>query len=97
MGRVFAVVAVLGFAGYLFTGNASLGILAFGALLGTGLHWAFNGGWGEGSYASRADSLPRTEAPLGGQEGSAGQWVWYVVGVLTFLALLVVLAAIGYG
>jgi hypothetical protein len=96
MGRVLAVVAVLGFAGYLFTDSASLGIVAFAALLGTGLHWIFNGGWGERSYASRADSLPRAEAPLGGQPGSAGQWVWYVVGVLVFLALLVAMAAVAY-
>jgi hypothetical protein len=97
LGRVFAIVAILAFVAYLLTGSSSLVILAVAALLATGLHWAFSGGWGEGSYANRAGTLPRPEAVLGGQAGSAGQWIWYVVGVLVFLALLFAMATVAYG
>jgi hypothetical protein len=97
LGRVFAIVAILGLAGYLFTGSSSLGVIGLAALLATGLHWAVSGGWGEGSYANRAGRLPKAEAPLGGQRGSAGQWVWYLVGVLAFLAIGFAMAAIAYG
>ena len=96
LGRILAIAATLAFLGYVVTGSSSLGVMFVAALVGTGLHWAFSGGWGEGSYARRAGDLPRAEATLGSQSGSAAQWIWYVVGVLGFLLLIFAMMAIAF-
>ncbi len=92
-GRISLIVAVLALTAYLVTGE---GVFGFGFVVGlglTGLHWAYNGGWGPGSYQHRRGSIPPPEATLGGQTSSAG-WVWYIVGVVGIFLALVGMAAV---
>jgi hypothetical protein len=85
--------------GYALTGVSDLGFLFLAALGFAILHWAFTGGM---SRSPEARAL-RSEPGFGGSKWappgrwSAPQWVWYVVFVLAFLALMVAMAAVAYG
>jgi len=93
-GRISLIVAVIALIAYLITGESSLAMVFLAGIVFVALHWAYNGGWGEGSYGKRSNGLGRGEPTIGGQAGSAAQWLWYAVGVFGFIAGMLILWAI---
>ena len=85
LGRIGLIVAIAALVAYLITGEGDFAFLFLFALAFLGLHWAYSGGWGPNSYGSRPEISG--EPTIGGQPGSASQWVWYVVGVIGLLLI----------
>jgi hypothetical protein len=92
-GRIFVIAAALALVAYLLTGEGLFGIAFVCAAGFAVLHFAYSGGWGHDSQGG----VPPAEATLGGQRGSAAQWVWYLAGVILFLIILMLMAGVAWG